>query len=176
MMKENIKIALLAVIAVTLVANTFMSLSGDDKKVVTTTSSSPAVVDAHDGHDHGNNDPFKLTNDVVEVPSGPPTAIAFAQSSHNFGKIKQDTQNKYKFKFTNAGPNPLIIENATGSCGCTVPEYPKEPIPPGGSGEITVEYSPGKQVGSQSKTVTITANTEPKQTMLTILADVEEVK
>jgi hypothetical protein len=176
-MKENIKIALLAVIAVTLVANTFMDFSGDDKKVITPSSSTiPSAANSHDGHDHGNEDPFNLTNNVLEAPSAPATNVAFAQSSHNFGKIKQDTQNKYKFKFTNTGPNPLIIENATGSCGCTVPEYPKEPIPPGGTGEITVEYSPGKQVGSQSKTVTITANTEPKQTMLTISADVEEIK
>jgi hypothetical protein len=175
-MKENIKIALLAVIAVTLVANTFMNSSGSEKSTAKTaqTTAAPALT-GHEGHNHDNNDPFKLASDVSEVPSGPVTNVAFEKSSHNFGNIKQDTQNKYKFKFTNTGSNPLIIENATGSCGCTVPEYPKEPIAPGGTGEITVEYSPGKQQGSQSKTVTITANTEPRTTQLTITANVEEV-
>jgi hypothetical protein len=176
-MKENIKIALLAIIAVTLAANTYLNLPSGEVKKSTPVA---ANVDPHAGHDHashaGNDhdDPFKLTSQP-EVPAGPTTNMTFEKSSYDFGKIKQDTQNKYKFKFKNTGSNPLIIENATGSCGCTVPEYPKEPIPPGGSGEITVEYSPGKQQGAQTKTVTITANTEPRQIQLNISANVEEV-
>ena len=80
------------------------------------------------------------------------------------------------FKFTNTGSEPLIIEDAKGSCGCTVPVYPKEPIKPGETGEIEVEYSPGKQQGAQSKTVTITANTDPITTTLNISANVEVPK
>lgn len=122
--------------------------------------------------------PFQTTpeSQPAEAPSGPVTSISFAESSYDFGKIKQDTKNNHLFRFTNTGSEPLIIKNATGSCGCTVPKYPKEPIPPGGTGEIEVEYSPGKQQGTQAKTVTITANTEPAQTQLTISANVEEVK
>lgn len=107
------------------------------------------------------------------VPSGPPTTISFKKMEHDFGNIKQDTENPYAFEFTNTGKNPLIITDAKGSCGCTVPEYPKEPIPPGGTGKIKVVYSPGKQEGSQVKNVTITANTEPQQTVLTIKANVK---
>ncbi|MCG9910257.1 MAG: DUF1573 domain-containing protein [Flavobacteriales bacterium] len=107
------------------------------------------------------------------APSGPPTAIAFKKMEHDFGNIKQDTENPYSFEFTNTGKNPLIITDAKGSCGCTVPEYPKEPIPPGGKGNIKVVYSPGKQEGQQTKNVTITANTEPQQTVLTIKANVK---
>jgi hypothetical protein len=69
----------------------------------------------------------------------------------------------------------LVISNAVGSCGCTVPEYPKHPIAPGETGEINVVYKPGKQEGQQNKTVTVTANTEPAQTVLRILADVQKV-
>ena len=69
----------------------------------------------------------------------------------------------------------MLIESARGSCGCTVPNYPKQPIPPGQSGEIEVVYSPGKQKGLQTKSVTIIANTEPRTTVLQIKADVEEV-
>lgn len=109
------------------------------------------------------------------VPQGPPTNIAFPKLQHDFGTIKQDTKNKHVFKFTNSGTEPLIIQDAKGSCGCTVPKYPREPIAPGAMGEIEVEYSPGKQKGNQSKTVTITANTTPAQTVLQIKANVEEV-
>jgi hypothetical protein len=173
-MKENIKIALLAVISVTLVAHTYFQYQQNTKIQRPTHSNMTSLPPGHspdDGHNHDN--PMSKVNEMVNT--GPVTSMNFEQYAHNFGKIKQDTQNKHKFKFTNTGSNPLIIENATGSCGCTVPEYPREPIPPGGTGEITVEYSPGKQQGVQSKTVTITANTEPKQINLTINATVEEV-
>jgi len=92
---------------------------------------------------------------------------------HDFGSIQQDTENEHVFSFTNTGNEPLIIEKAKGSCGCTVPEYPKEPIPPGESSEIRVVYKPGKQKNNQTKKVTVTANTDPVQTVLTIKANVE---
>ncbi|UTW64706.1 DUF1573 domain-containing protein [bacterium SCSIO 12741] len=93
---------------------------------------------------------------------------------HDFGTVKQHTENVHIFNFTNTGSTPLVIEDAKGSCGCTVPEYPREPIAPGATGEILVKYSPGNQIGQQTKTVVITANTEPKVTNLYINAVVEE--
>lgn len=187
-MKENIKIGLLAIIAVTLSVNTYLQFEIEDKNPSTSgpLTALPPGHSEHDGHNHGttttNN--FKPgTNELLpdgvqpqEVQAGPTTTITFETYSHDFGKIKQDTQNKKMFKFKNTGTEPLIIQNATGSCGCTVPKYPKEPIPPGGSGEIEVVYSPGKQQGLQTKTVTITANTNPPTTTLNISADVQEVK
>lgn len=186
-MKENIKIGLLAVIALTLSVNTYLQFSKENKGVSHSApiSTLPPGHSLDDGHNHGtppNN--FKPgTNELLpdgvkpqDVPPGPTTSITFDTYNHDFGKIKQDTQNKKIFKFKNTGNEPLIIQNATGSCGCTVPKYPKEPIPPGGSGEIEVEYSPGKQQGLQNKTVTITANTNPPTTTLNISADVQEVK
>jgi len=107
-------------------------------------------------------------------PVGPTTTIEFAQSHHDFGTIKQNTDNEYKFTFTNTGSNPLIIQEASGSCGCTVPQFPKEPIAPGESSEITVNYKPGLQEGQQNKTVTLVANTEPNIQYLTIGAVVEK--
>ena len=77
------------------------------------------------------------------------------------------------FEFTNTGDEPLIISNAKGSCGCTVPEWPKEPIAPGETGEIAVEYKPAGQSGVQTKYVTITANTSPATTQLTITGDIQ---
>lgn len=111
----------------------------------------------------------------VASNTNPPTSVAFAETMHDFGTIQQETQNTKVFKFTNTGDKPLLIESARGSCGCTVPNYPKQPIPPGQSGEIEVVYSPGQQKGQQTKSVTIVANTEPRTTVLQIKANVEEV-
>ncbi|MBL0911631.1 MAG: DUF1573 domain-containing protein [Bacteroidia bacterium] len=105
-------------------------------------------------------------------PAAPATKIEFAKMEHNFGKIKQESENTYEFSFKNTGENPLIITSAKGSCGCTVPEYPTEPVQPGASGKIKVKYSPGQQSGDQEKTVTIEANTDPVQTILKIKAKV----
>jgi len=107
--------------------------------------------------------------------TNPPTAMAFAETSHDFGAINQDSQHTKVFEFKNTGDKPLLIETARGSCGCTVPNYPKQPIPPGETGEIEVVYSPGKQKGKQNKSVTIIANTEPRTTVLQIAADVAEI-
>lgn len=117
-------------------------------------------------------DPMKETS---TAPKGPLTSIAFTENKVDFGTILQDSEHTKIFTFTNTGSEPLVIENAKGSCGCTVPQYPKEPIAPGGTGEITVVYKPGKQLNRQSKTVTITANTEPANTILTLTADVKEI-
>jgi len=95
------------------------------------------------------------------------------KENHEFGKITEGEKVSYSFKFKNSGKADLIISDAKGSCGCTVPDYPKEPIAPGASGEINVMYKPGGQQGNQSKTVTVTANTEPAQTVLNISADVQ---
>lgn len=175
-MKENIKIGLLAIIAATLVIDTFFENEGAENTTQTAAVTAPA------GHGAATANSNALTPNVLTQPqpepakpSAPATAIKFEKEEHDFGKVKQDTQNKYKFKFKNTGNNPLIIENATGSCGCTVPTYPKEPIAPGATGEIEVVYSPGKQKGQQQKTVTVTANTEPKETKVQIKAEVEEV-
>jgi hypothetical protein len=107
--------------------------------------------------------------------TNPPTAMAFAETSHDFGAIDQDSKHTKVFEFKNTGDKPLLIETARGSCGCTVPNYPKQPIPPGETGEIEVVYSPGKQKGKQNKSVTIIANTEPRTTVLQIAADVAEI-
>lgn len=106
---------------------------------------------------------------------GPLTSMSFDHMEHDFGQIDQQTENEHVFKFTNTGTEPLVISKAKGSCGCTVPEYPKEPIPPGEDGEIRVVYKPGKQKNKQTKRVTVTANTEPEQTVLKITAEVQEL-
>lgn len=165
---------LLAFIAVMTVANTVLILTNnnDSGRVIEPLSENTALVQA--ANDHSRFEQEQPEMNAPKPAAGPPTTMAFAQTEHDFGKIKQNTENKHIFTFTNTGANPLIIQDAKGSCGCTVPKYPKEPIAPGQTGEIEVVYSPGTQKGQQMKTVTLMANTEPEQTVLQIRADVEE--
>lgn len=83
--------------------------------------------------------------------------ISFDSKTHDFGNIPQDVPASFEFEFTNTGSAPLIISNAEGSCGCTVPEYPKAPVMPGKTGKIKVTYN-AKTSGPFQKSVTITSN------------------
>ena len=83
--------------------------------------------------------------------------ITFAKEEHDFGNMKQHGDASTEFKFTNTGTEPLIISNSRGSCGCTVPEWPKQPIKPGESASIKVKYD-SKRVGPINKSVTISSN------------------
>ncbi len=106
------------------------------------------------------------------APAGPTTTMSFDKLEFDYGVIDAGEKVNHKYKFTNSGSEPLIISNAKGSCGCTVPNWPKEPIPPGGTGEIDVVFDSKGKKGKQSKRVTITANTNPAQTFLTIKGEV----
>ncbi len=129
---------------------------------------------AHDHADHAEQaDPFAPKIEKEDnTPDLPATVMTFNEMEHDYGDINQDTENEHVFAFTNTGKEPLVISNAVGSCGCTVPEWPKEPIAPGESGDIKVVFKPGKKEGAQTKNVTITANTDPKITKLVIKANV----
>ncbi len=83
--------------------------------------------------------------------------IEFTKETHDYGTIKYGSDGTCTFEFKNTGNAPLIISNAKGSCGCTVPEWPKEPIAPGAKGVIKVKYDT-KRPGAINKSVTITSN------------------
>ncbi len=115
---------------------------------------------------------------ATPVPTGPLTSIKFEQETFDWGKVMDGDKVTHIFKFKNTGNEPLIISNAKGSCGCTVPEWPKDAIAPGKSGEIKVIFdSKGKGgVGGKddSKKVTITANTDPADSYLTIKGKIDK--
>mgnify|MGYP003556227635 CR=1 FL=1 len=115
---------------------------------------------------------------ATPVPTGPLTSIKFDQDTYDWGKVMDGDKVTHVFKFKNTGNEPLIISNAKGSCGCTVPEWPKDAIAPGKSGEIKVVFdSKGKgAVGGKedTKRVTITANTDPAETYLNIKGKVDK--
>tara|TARA_B110000014_G_scaffold263308_1_gene259634 strand:+ start:1190 stop:1669 length:480 start_codon:yes stop_codon:yes gene_type:complete len=83
--------------------------------------------------------------------------ISLDKETHDYGVMKQHANGECVFIFTNNGTEPLIISNAKGSCGCTVPSWPREPIAPGASGELKVKYDT-KRIGLINKSVTIQSN------------------
>lgn len=97
--------------------------------------------------------------------------MTFDKQSHDFGNIKEGDIVTTTFSFTNTGKSDLIIVDARGSCGCTVPQYPKnQPIAPGASGNIVVSFDSNNKPNLQQKAVTISANTESGREMLRIKA------
>lgn len=104
------------------------------------------------------------------------TIMKLDKMEHDFGKIKLESDNSCAFKVTNTGNKPLVISDVQASCGCITPQKPSGPIQPGKSDIIKVGFKPStKSVDGKpiSKTVTITANTDPRITVVTIKAVVE---
>lgn len=108
----------------------------------------------------------------VALPAGPLTTFEFETPEFNFGSVQEGEVVTHTFKFKNTGNEPLIISNAKASCGCTVPSWPKAPIPVGGSEEIVVKFNTKGKKNMQAKKVTITANTNPAQTFITLKGEV----
>lgn len=102
---------------------------------------------------------------VEEAVQGDGPVMEFEKTEVDYGTIEQHSDPYRFFSFKNTGNEPLVIQHAKGSCGCTVPTYPKEPILPGESAEIKVRYDT-KRIGNFTKTVTLTTNeAEPKHVL-----------
>ena len=96
--------------------------------------------------------------------------MSFEKAEHDFGTIEQGTPQETVFKFTNTGDGPLIITDASSSCGCTVPEYPKNtPVAPGDTGQLIVKFN-GSGQNQVTKTITVKANTNKGSEILRIKA------
>ena len=109
----------------------------------------------------------------VEETKGPAGQFQFEQEEYDFGTVKEGAVVEHTFKFKNVGDAPLVIQNASATCGCTVPSYSKEPIPVGGTGEIQVKFDSSNKSGAQNKVVTITANTKNPTTTVRIKGNIE---
>ena len=96
----------------------------------------------------------------------------FEKELHDFGQLVDGEKVSYSFKFSNSGDAPLIISNAKGSCGCTVPNWSREPIAPGESGSIDVTFNSSGRSGKQNKAITLTANTNPNRKVINITSEV----
>ncbi|MEJ5963653.1 DUF1573 domain-containing protein [Pedobacter immunditicola] len=108
------------------------------------------------------------------TPSADAPVLTFEKGSHDFGKIKQGETIQYDFKFKNTGKTPLIITNATATCGCTVPEVPKDPILPGAEGSIKVVFDSTGKMGIQDKIITVTSNGNPAINEVHIVGEITQ--
>ncbi|MES2427166.1 MAG: DUF1573 domain-containing protein [Bacteroidota bacterium] len=98
--------------------------------------------------------------------------IRYEAITYDFGKIKEGEKINHSFKFTNTGKSPLIITNATASCGCTTPVWPKNPVLPGDTGSIAVTFNSAGKSGLQDKQIKITANSQPAESMVHLIGEV----
>ena len=98
--------------------------------------------------------------------------IKFKTESHDFGKVEEGVQATYTFEFTNSGTAPVVISNAQASCGCTTPDWTKEPVMPGKMGKVTASFNSQGRPGNFSKTVTVISNSETPQIVLSIKGEV----
>lgn len=115
-----------------------------------------------------------LSTDLVTNPrsatetSNKQAIITFDKVEHDFGSLLQGEVVTYSFHFTNTGNAPLIISGVGSSCGCTVGDFPREPIAPGQTGDIKITYNSTGHHGFQSRVLTVMSNTNPAKTVLRI--------
>lgn len=125
---------------------------------------------------------FSINMFAQDVAKPSLAKITFKAMEHDFGQIKEnDGPVTHKFEFTNTGKEPLILSNVRASCGCTTPEWTKEPIPPKGKGFVQATYNPKNRPNNFQKTITVTSNADEPNVILTIKgfvipAPVEEPK
>ena len=115
--------------------------------------------------------PAPVEEVIEEAPAADGAQMVFTETTLDYGTIEQGSDPYRFFQFSNTGNAPLVITNAKGSCGCTVPTYPKEPILPGHDGEIKVRYDTNR-VGPFTKRVTLTTNVGEEKQILTIKGEV----
>lgn len=128
------------------------------------------VQSCENNNDRGiSTDVVKNTRSAVKTgKKGTPPKMQFKKTIHDFGDMIQGERVMYGFKFTNTGGSDLVITRVSTSCGCTVGEYPTEPVAPGEEGVVEVTFDSHKRKGFQNKSITVLANTEPNSVMLRI--------
>lgn len=114
--------------------------------------------------------------DSTRMDSMQLTTIKFDKEIYDFGEITEGEVIKREITYTNTGKHPLVIEQANGSCGCTVADFPKEPLAPGESAELEVEFNSKGRVGAHTKSVIIEANTIPPIKYVNFSVQVKEKK
>ncbi len=111
---------------------------------------------------------FFMTVSVMAQP-----VMKLSGTEHNFGSFKEEAgRQTHEFEVTNTGNSPLVIQNILASCGCTLPDWTKHPIPPGGKGKITAMYDPQNRPGAFNKTLSVYTNSKPQVVVITLKGEV----
>ena len=174
-MNENIKTFSLAVITVCVFIITviqILNMMAEQKE----RAESHALLHAQQDNGIGAMPQLSLPAAHDSTLNMPLTSIQFEEMKYDFGDMKKGDVVSHSFKFKNTGNNPLLITNAHGTCGCTIPSYPKEPIAPGKEAILEVQFNSTGKEGLQNKSISVTANTDPQYTVLSIVANVKPVE
>lgn len=170
-MNPQIKTVLLTVLTLSCFAIALVELSGVSSTAI---FNKYHIGGAGDGHGPSFTLP-KTENDkrLDQAKEMPKTTITFDETTHNFGTITEGDVVKYAYHFRNTGTQPLLIAKTDVSCGCTTPSYPKEPIAPGGDGEILVQFNSAHKEGHQQKNVMIHSNAQEEAISIGFEAEVK---
>lgn len=160
------KNVLFCLLALTVAFTACKQDSAQTEQTATDLKTNPVINDANKVKNAVAN---QIPDDTVNVAK-----ITFTDEVFDYGTVKAGEIVEHTFKFKNTGVAPLMIEQAKSTCGCTVPQFPKDPIAPGASGEISVRFDSKNKSGRQRKPVNVTANTWPKLTSVYIDGTVEK--
>ena len=144
----------------------FSACNRDKAPEVGTEGMNAAATTASDAANPIVDNPNVVSENETPNPNAP--VMKFAEAEFDFGDIKADTKVHHTFTFTNTGKSPLLIEDATASCGCTTPSWTKEPVAPGAQGKMEVQFDSRGKHGIISKQVAVRANTQPSITTIAI--------
>ncbi len=122
--------------------------------------------------DHAGEQP--VTQHVIPGDNAEAPVLELVSDTYDFGKVDEGTRVEHEFLFKNTGGSPLIISNVQASCGCTTPEYSKNPIAPGEEGLVKVVFNSAGQLGKQHKIVTVTSNALSTNTLLHLRGEVSK--
>ena len=117
--------------------------------------------------------PPVVAENAPAKPTGPNTTVALSTNNHDFGKVKKGTKVQHVFEITNTGKSPLVISEVKPACGCTAPDFTKDPILPGKKGKVTLSFDSSSFDGPQSKSADVFANVENAPIKLSFTADVQ---
>lgn len=161
-MNAQLKTVLLTVLTLSFFVIALVELSGVSKTAILNKYDPAAAAKPHQA---------KAASQANDLPK---TTMKFEEDHFSFGSITEGEKARHAFKFHNTGDQPLVIADAKASCGCTVPSFPKEPIPPGGDGEIIVEFNSAGRPGHQQKNVMIYSNAQLAAMPIGFDVDVKE--
>lgn len=172
-MNQQLKTVLLTILTLSCFVIALVELSGVSKTALFNKYSIGSASEQHNHEDEEHEDIAQRQREIKDMPK---TTIEFTEMKFHFGTVREGEKVKHSFHFKNTGSNPLMISNAVASCGCTIPSYPKEPIKPGGEGDILVEFNTKNRTGHQEKNVIVYSNAQQEAMSIGFEADVKEVE
>ncbi|MBQ0151487.1 MAG: DUF1573 domain-containing protein [Chryseobacterium sp.] len=171
---------IVSIIAIAVIGFGLVSCKKEENKTITDTTS-PELIEADTTSLHRNVENTTVAGDstavvaqasAAPVSAGPSTTVALSENNHDFGKIKKGAKVEHIYEITNTGKTPLVISEVKPGCGCTAPQFTKEPILPGKKGQITLSFDSAAFEGAVQKYADVFANVEKSPIRLTFSATV----